>query len=188
MDTTVWFDSARTSFWLVPQEHALPDGPTLIMALSGRRRSVERAALDPFELPRERVRHEVFAELVHAARHTGRAVGTVTHDVLSQASTQIPAHLSWEELERRFGPMTTWSPTAQSVHERAEQVRASVQRAGQTVARTGRIAASTARSARDLGKFVADNPEIVHTASRVASTLVRLSRSRSSDQDEPDKS
>lgn len=178
MSTTVWFDADRTRFWRIPDEVVLPAGPLPILALTGHRQRVTPSALEPYLLAEDQIRRAVVEELVRAARHTGRALGTVTVDVAGHARARLPEHLSWAELEAQLGPMTTWADPGRAraaLKVSTERLREQARRAGERVEQTKKLAKSTARSAAAIRKLVAENPELAGAAARLAKAWLKPS-------------
>ncbi|MFK7930655.1 MAG: hypothetical protein AB8H79_20885 [Myxococcota bacterium] len=167
MSGAVWFDANRERFWRVPPEHSIPAGTTQIRSLTGGACSADIDALSEFSLPRDQARRAVIEELRAATEHAGRAFGAAAADVWTQAAAQLPQDLSWQELEARLGPMTTWT---QQVKSRADklQIQQTAKQAQATLKRAGRVAGSAVRSAKAVGRVVLDNPEMVERASRWA--------------------
>lgn len=181
--STIWFDGSREHFWRVPEGAELPPGDLEIRNLSGERRTVEAGSLDAWAIPPEQTRRAVLDELRAAARHTAGALGVTAQGWWTQALSALPEEVSWQELERRLGPMDTWVSTSQeTVKTGRESVQRTARQARDTVRRASRVASSTVRSARTVGKIVLDNPELAETASRWAETLAGRGRK------DPDKS
>lgn len=181
--STIWFDDTREHFWRVPDGEEMPPGNLSIRNLSGDSRSVEAGSLDAWAIPAEETRRAVLDELRAAARHTAGALGVTAQGWWTQALSALPEEVSWDELERRLGPMDTWVATSQeTVKTGRESVQRTARQARDTLRRAGRVASSTVRSARTVGKVVLDNPELAETATRWAETLAGRGRK------DPDKS
>jgi hypothetical protein len=61
---------AKRFFW-VPNDEKLPDGPFVIRSLTGKRHSVDEAALKPFELEEERAKEITQQELARITQRAG---------------------------------------------------------------------------------------------------------------------
>ena len=181
MSTTVWFDADRSRFWQIPDGVELPAGPLPIFALTGHRQRVEASALEVYALAEDQVRRAVVEELLRAARHTGRAIGTVSADLAGQARARLPRELSLAQLEEQLGPMTSWADPARAsevLRAGRESLREGAKRAGENVDKTRRLARTTARTATSLGKIVAANPELTQAAFTMARDWVRRGPTR----------
>jgi hypothetical protein len=176
MSTTVWFDATREHFWRIPDAEVLDEGDLELRALTGERRSVDPDRLAAWALTREQARWAIAEELRDAAKHAGRAIGSVAQDAWSDATSALPDEWSWAELERRMGPMDTWLDelhVKETVEAGREQVQRTARQARDTWRRASRVAGSAVRSARTIGKVVLDNPELAERASKLAEAVAR---------------
>lgn len=186
MSTTVWFDATREHFWRIPDDAQVPEGDLELRALTGERRSVDPDALAQWGLSREQARWAVAEELRDAAARAGRAIGSVAQDAWADATAALPEEWSWDELERRMGPMDTWLDELQvreTVEASREQVERTARQARDTLRRAGRVAGSAMRSARTLGKVMLDNPELAERASRLAEAVAKAGERRKQDEE-----
>ncbi|TVQ89389.1 MAG: hypothetical protein EA397_15115 [Deltaproteobacteria bacterium] len=190
MSTTVWFDADRARFWQIPDGVAIPAGPLPIFALTGHRQRVQASALERYALTEDQVRRAVVEELLRAARHTGRAMGTVSADLAGQALARLPRELSLAQLEEQLGPMTSWADPArasQVLRAGRDSLREGARRAGERVDKTRRLARKTARTASSLGKIVAANPELTQAAFTTARDWVRRRPAKKAKKDTDDR-
>lgn len=68
---TLWTDSARTRFFLIPDDRQLPEGKFLIKTITGRVIKVEEGALSDFEVTEEQAKawlKDEFGKMLDGAR------------------------------------------------------------------------------------------------------------------------
>jgi hypothetical protein len=68
---TLWSDTARSHFFLIPDEHPLPAGNFVLRTLTGREQRVDEAALTHYEIGEEQAKEWVkgeFGKILNNAR------------------------------------------------------------------------------------------------------------------------
>ncbi|HEY8072441.1 MAG TPA: hypothetical protein VIE47_10820 [Methylocystis sp.] len=59
---TLWSDTSRSHFFLIPDQHPLPPGNFVLRTLTGREQCVDEAALAPYEVSEEQAKNWLESE------------------------------------------------------------------------------------------------------------------------------